>query len=238
MDLKVNKILLYTAWYPEHEKSLKYTFVSQQAKIFEDFIRHAQPECKIVVWHDEKPIDLPSLIKGQREKFNVWYDESVKVYNTKGLVITHRVNSTSSILLNRMRVRAFQSICDDLGGLPDCVWTVTLSAAMNWKVFTDKQKLQIPFFLQEHSNPLTMHLKNSRSRWLAKNLIDSLSRVVVVAHRQLEEVATHIGDVETEVVWNPVDPCFLKEPTASSDPNVMLFVGRLSEQKGLRMHIK
>ncbi|MEQ8244669.1 glycosyltransferase family 4 protein [Fulvivirga sp.] len=231
----MKRILVYTSWYPESENDLRYPFVSQQVKIIQDYFLKRNEDCRLIVWHNEKATDIPSvLFKGGRLINDQWFDEDVKVYHTKPLILSHRLEIKNAFYNDRRQLKVYRDIVNDLGGKPDCVWTVTLTAAMNWQDFNLKNQLQIPFFLQEHSVPLTMHIKNSIDKKRSKELAQNLSKAIVVAERQLPEIKEHVGNISTTIIWNAVDPIFMN-PQRQNDIelNTMLFVGRLSQQKGI-----
>jgi glycosyltransferase involved in cell wall biosynthesis len=133
--------------------------------------------------------------------------------------------------LNGMK-STYLEVRNILGAPPDCIWTITLSATILWDWFRKQQNINIPFFLQEHSNPLSMHLKKTYKVRAAIRMAKDVP-VCIVAHRQLSEFKNLSNSFNCNLIWNTVNPLFLKKSLNKPRRNSLLFVGRLSEEKGL-----
>ena len=236
-----NKLLVFTGWYPTHEQPLQYPFVAQQVKIMKKYLPELSGKpWKIVVWNEQLPIDMPNrFIRGITPKNEIWNDEGVTVLRRQATIISHRLKiDQGSFIVSNMK-HTYQEAKTLLGGDPDCVWTVTLSSALLWNRFQNIFSINIPFFLQEHSGPLSMHLKTSCNQKSAKILPNFMPEVAVVADRQLEEFKNISDKFNCRVVWNAVDKVFLKSESNSQMPeNQLLYVGRLAHEKGIDRLLK
>lgn len=191
-------------------------------------------EWRIVVWHQGGNIDLPNrYFRNKRPMCFEWEDASIPVIYRQATILSHRLPfNQDNLILPQMR-RTYQQVMSRLGGSPDCVWTVTLSSALLWDYFQQRERLSIPFFLQEHSSSLNMHLRKSYKRELAFDLPSRMRQVVVVAERQLSQFTALSPEFCCRIIWNAVDPLFLNQGNKTPDPDLLLFVGRLSQEKGL-----
>ncbi len=232
---KSKKLLVFTGWYPTPGNQHQYTFVSQQVKIMQHWLPQLSgQDWTIIVWHETTPVDLPNrYLRRVSPKNFEWKDGEVLVKHRQSTILSHRLWFDQSLfLVGNMKV-TYKKIVDLLGGAPDCVWTVTLSSAILWNYFESSQQLRIPFFLQEHSNPLSMHLKKKHKVKAARSLVKRVSEVVVVADRQIREFSDLCKDYDCRVVWNAVDPVFLDTFLGMPVKKSMIYVGRLSGEKGL-----
>jgi glycosyltransferase involved in cell wall biosynthesis len=141
-------------------------------------------------------------------------------------------------LLHRGMVKTYQRVTELLEGAPDLVWTVTMAGALRWHEFSEKCNLKLPFVLQEHSNTVWMHLKSNAAIKRSSRILKEASAIIVVAERQIEQFKNLEPTVEPVVIWNAVDPAYLKPCTEKPDGSRILFVGRLSAEKGLGRLIK
>lgn len=189
----------------------------------------------IVVWHEGLPIDLPNrYIRKIAPKNFDWEDEGCQVKHRQATILSHRLPfSQDMFLLGPMR-RTYNEVKNALGGTPDLVWTVTLSSAILWNWFDSRELINTPFFLQEHSNPLSMHLNKKYKLKAARSLVKRMKKVIVVAERQIQEFTDLSEGYNCEVISNPVDPTFLKNTITTPTNKSIIYVGRLSWEKGLQ----
>lgn len=234
------KILIFTGWYPTPERPLDFSFVSQQVKIMKDALPKLSGEhWELIVWHEGLPLDFPNrFVRKISPKNFDWIDEGIKVRYRQSTILSHRLPFNQTFLVKNNLGKTYNEIIDFFGGEPDVVWTVTLSSAILWDWFQKQNDFNVPFFLQEHSVPLSMHLKHKYKRRAAVQLPNSLKEVVVVAERQVEEFKALSANYNCKVIWNAVDPIFLNNPTNIPRKKTLLFVGRLSKQKGVERLLK
>ena len=233
----MKRLLVFTGWYPTEEHPLQYPFVAQQVKILQKYLPQLSGETwKIVVWHQTQPGDLPNIIlRGKKRTQRNWNDEGIEILRRQGVIISHRIQSNQNILVKRSYRKTYSEIIKKLDGVPDLVLTVTLSSAILWDWISTQLKIDVPFILQEHSNPLSMHLKKSYKIKAAKKMAEYISQTIVVAERQIEEFKELSDQFNCKIIWNSVHESFLNTDFEKKiEPYSILFVGRLSQEKGLR----
>jgi glycosyltransferase involved in cell wall biosynthesis len=189
---------------------------------------------RMVVWHEGPEIDLPNrLFRNRTPKNFNWNDDGISVLYRQSLILSHRLPFNQNLIRCGNMENTYQEISDILDGPPDCVWTVTLSSAILWDWFSNRLGINVPFFLQEHSVPLSMHLKKKHKILAAKILPARMKNVAVVADRQIKEFTDISTDYTCRIIWNSVDEVFMNPASKVPINNSIVFVGRLSKQKGL-----
>lgn len=232
----MKRILVFTGWYPSPDRPADYTFVQQQVAILNDLLPEQTGEkWKFIVWNELYPTDLLNHTLRKKAQNYTWNDSAATIFIRQSVIISHRIEfDQTAIQLNDMK-KKYPKVVETLGGTPDLVWCVTLTSASLWNRFMKKNNLHIPFFLQEHSVPLTMHLRHSWNRKDAMDMLRHVKNVVVVAGRQLPEFAELSKSCKPVVIWNAVSKDFLSssERIEKSEDFVFLFVGRITQQKGV-----
>lgn len=237
----MKRVLVFTGWYPSPGNKANYPFVSQQVKMLMHWLPlFTNQEWRFIVWNEELSVDIFNHIFRKRSINTRWSDGEVSVYRRRGLILSHRLPFDQYFMLMPGMRKTYKKITEELGGDPDFVWTVTLSSAIMWERFARDQKLSFPFLLQEHSVPLSMHLKSRFNRTRAPQSIVNSSALIVVADRQRAEFQNLVSGIQPLVIWNAVDDSFLAEGKgcAKNDVFTFLFTGRISKQKGLFRLVK
>ena len=230
----MKRILVFTPWYPTPDQPHIYTYVSQQVKIINEYLNVVPGACEIVVWHQQQALDLAARIFHQKNNRNFdWEDGTVNVLSRQGTILSHRWKARQYKFLHHEFACTYKQVVSLLNGEPDLVWTVTLSGALRWFEFALNTKLKIPFVLQEHSNTIWMHLKSPAAVRLSVKALSKASKVIVVASRQIDQFQSISPDLKPVVVWNAVDPAFIRPCNPLVLNRRILFVGRLSQEKGL-----
>ncbi|MBX2912903.1 MAG: glycosyltransferase [Cyclobacteriaceae bacterium] len=233
----MKRILVFTGWYPSVENATQYTFVRQQVAMMNKYLPLTTNEkWKFVVWNKPAPTDIFNHLMRRPAKVSVWKDEEISIFTHQSVLLSHRLPMDQSFIHLRDMYTQFPSVLNELGGTPDLVWCVTLTSASLWNRFMEKNKLNIPFILQEHSVPLTMHLRHRWNLNEARRMLKRNSGVVVVAERQFAEFSKLDKSIKPHLIWNAVTEEFLSGTSKNknlSNTFVFLFVGRLSDQKGL-----
>lgn len=235
----MKRLLVFTGWYPKPDRPHDTPFVSQQVKIMKEYLpKLSGEEWRIIVWCELFPLDLANRYLRGREPYNAeWLDNDIKVLFRQSIVVSHRLKVNQNRLLYPRMEKTFLEAKKHLGGIPDIIWTVTLSSAMLWNSFKEGKNLAIPFFLQEHSNPLSMHLNSRSKRKAGKKLAKIIDAVIVVAERQFKEFKALSSNYSPILIWNSVDEAFLPPPTNELKGQDLYFVGRLSREKGLSVFL-
>lgn len=237
----MKRVLVFTGWYPTPENKTQYPFVSQQVKMLQHWLPLlTNQEWHFVVWNEELCVDFFNHVFRKKSLRSRWSDEKIPVHRNRGLILSHRIPLDQTCMLMPGMSKTYKKITDDLGGGPDFIWTITLSSAIMWERFTTYKKITFPFLLQEHSVPLSMHLKSRVNRKMAPSTIANLNALIVVADRQREEFRNLAPTIQSKVIWNAVDDVFLMRDRTSSEDNLFtfLFTGRISKQKGLNRLVK
>jgi glycosyltransferase involved in cell wall biosynthesis len=232
----MKKILVFTSWYPTPNRPQDHSFVSQQVKILHNFIENNRSDnWKFIVWHQMHAVDWFNHLFRKPAVTDEWRDGPIKIFVAQGIIPSHRLPVDQYNFLLPAMKETYKKVISEFDGQPDLVWTVTLSASLLWNYFQSEQKFFIPYILQEHSNPLKMHLKDIGSIDKSKKALASVSQVIVVAERQIAEFQSLLPSCNPLVVWNSVDETFLvqKGKRKLSSPFVFVFAGRLSAEKGL-----
>lgn len=234
--------MVFTGWYPTLENKTQHLFVSQQVRILKKWLPVISNEqWEFIVWNERIPKDIPNYVLGKKPINLFWEDDGIRVLANEGLILSHRLPINQTFFLVRGMKEQYSKIIDELGAAPDLVWIVTLSSAMLWNRFSEAHNSKIPTVLQEHSNPLSMHLRKRWSRSYAINALENIKSVVVVAERQVKEFNDLFHNVHPCIIWNPASEAFSQGALVEkyhSDTFEFLFVGRLSREKGLNRLVK
>lgn len=194
----------------------------------------------LVVWNETIPVDIVNAVfRGRRPASYEWQDDEIPVFHHQSWIVSHRLGWNQIPVMRYRMAKCFERVKRKLGGRPDLVWCVTLSSAILWDEFARLTNETIPFFLQEHSNPLQMHLKTNLQRSLAAGLVSRVKAVTIVAERQLVEFKNLWPNARPIIIPNPADTVFVKQyKRKASFVNNLIYVGRLSEEKGVVRLIK
>lgn len=230
----MKRLLVFTSWYPGKNRPQDFPFVAQQVKVMQAYLPKLSGEdWKIAVWCEGLPYDAWGRLLKSEATDDFWMDENIPVLNRRGVILSHHLNVNQNLLLVGGMKRAFRNIEKLLGGKPDLVWTITFSATLLWNYFQEEINLRTPYFLQEHSVPLKMQLNNHQKVKHGSKLIQEGLKCVVVAERQIAEFKHLTKNARPLVIWNCVDHSFLSESIEKPPGIHLVFVGRLSPQKGL-----
>lgn len=238
-ETSVKRVLVYTPWFPTPDAPFEYTFVRQQVEILDKYLNSIDKSVswEFVVWHEVQPTDyINKIVRGKRKiRFQWEINERIKVFFNRGCIASHRIPFDQSFLLRKGQKKVWKQIVKHLDGKPNLVWTITLSGSISWYSFANYIGISLPFMLQEHSVPLTMHLKRSYKIKLAQKVLNEIKSVVVVADRQIPEFKALNNKVEIKRIWNCASEVFMQPLSANSDEfsGKLLYVGRLSKQKGV-----
>lgn len=234
--LKVKRILVFSGWYPSPEAPASYLFVQQQVRILNQRLPALTgAEWKFVVWNEIMATDLFNHTFRRKAQTVTWNDNGIPVLRRQRVLLSHHLHVDQDEMILRKMAESYDEAVKSLGCDPDLVWCVTLSSAVLWDRFRQRMNLTTPFILQEHSVPLTMHLRKPWSKARAVSMLERVSKVVVVAERQVKEFRELESACAPKLVWNAVSEDFLSLPNGRppKQPFTFLFVGRLSPQKGL-----
>lgn len=229
---------MFTGWYPSPQDKKQYLFVSQQVRIMKKWFPVISNEkWEFIVWNERIPKDIPNYILGKKPVNLFWEDDGTRVLAHEGLILSHRLPINQTSILVRGMNASYSKIVAELGAAPDLIWVVTLSSAMLWNRFSETRNIKIPTVLQEHSNPLSMHLRKRWSMGYAVEALKNIKHVVVVAERQVKEFNDLFHNVHPCIIWNPASEEFANGKLRDdAKPTIFkfLFVGRISPEKGLR----
>lgn len=193
----------------------------------------------LVVWNETVPVDIVNAVfRGRRPASYEWQDDEIPVFHHQSWIVSHRLGWNQIPVMRYRMAKCFERVKKKLGGRPDLVWCVTLSSAILWDEFARLTNETIPFFLQEHSVPLQMHLKTAFSRTRAALLHARMNCVVVVAQRQIDEFRLLSSQYRITVVPNAASDAFTKKFEPAVTNYDVIFVGRLDSQKGLQRLLK
>lgn len=237
----MKRVLVFTGWYPSPDNPTQFVFVQQQVHILNKILPTLTGEkWEFIVWNELMPTDLFNHCFRKNAINTIWDDEGITVLKRQSILISYRIPFNQDRLTLKSMGNTYQNVIQYFGGEPDLIWCVTLSSAVLWNRFQVQNKLRFPFILQEHSNPLSMHLKYPWNRVHSQEMLKNVLKVIIVAERQFKEFKDLDETCEPELLWNSVSEYFLKERVAliSNSPFVFLFVGRISAEKGLIRLVK
>ena len=160
--------------------------------------------------------------------------EKYPVIHQQALIISHRYNISNSGLENRAINRGWQLAVNELGGIPDIILAITLSGLITAAELLKNKKLDIPIILQEHSVPLSMHLKTEERKTRAIVALKQCEEIIVVANRQLEEFMPLIDSKSISIIPNPARQEFFDAPIYEFNKTgvfKIVTVGHLNNQK-------
>lgn len=230
----MKRLLVFTSWYPGRNRPQDFPFVTQQVKVMRTYLPELSGEdWEIAVWCEGLPYDAWGLLSKGEDADEFWVDEGIPVLYRRGVILSHHLKVNQNLLRVGGMKKAFKRIENVLGGKPDLVWTITFSATLLWDYFQKRINLRTPYFLQEHSVPLRMQLNNHQKIKHSSKLIQDGLKCVVVAERQIAEFKHLTKKAHPLVIWNCVDHSFLGESIEKPMGMHLVFVGRLSPQKGL-----
>ncbi|MEZ5031445.1 MAG: glycosyltransferase [Saprospiraceae bacterium] len=211
MDPDKLNIWVCTAWHPSKKQPVNGTFVQEQVEIIHEYLGD---RVQLTVLNPLMPLDLKAmLLQGRKPFYDEWSypGRDVKVYQYQGKLFWHRfpfdIHLSNRFYLRRMLRKMLPE-----RGKPDRFWAVTLSGAFVAHAINKIMRWKVPVMLQEHSNPLRMHLRFAWQRRLWPQLSQIYQHIVVVAERQVAEFRDHGYNGIITVIPNPVNPAFV--PTA------------------------
>lgn len=232
----MRRILVFTAWYPNPANPIQYTFVKQQVFILSKYLQEISGEdWKFLVWNELKATDLFNQIFRKKALRLDWEDEGISVFTRQRIIPSHRLPFDQPQFVLQGMKRDYLAAVDKLGGEPDLVWCITLTSANLWNKFITQNNIGANFILQEHANPLNMHLRKPWNRDDAKTMLKRAKSVLVVADRQISEFKALDSDCKPIVIFNAVAEEFMAASVGkkSLDRFAFIFVGRFSAEKGL-----
>jgi glycosyltransferase involved in cell wall biosynthesis len=231
MDAGKVNIWVCTAWHPSQQQPINGTFVQEQVEIVHDYLGD---RAQLTVLNPFMPLDLKALLlQGKKPFYDEWYysGRDVKVYQYQGKLFWHRFPFDIH-LSNRFYLRRMLKKIIPERGVPDRFWAVTLSGAFLAHTINQIMGWQVPILLQEHSNPLAMHLRFSWQKKMWSRVKNSIGRVIVVAQRQIDEFKEvgYLGSLQ--VIPNPVNSFFIRfVSNAFKDKVVITSIGYLDKPK-------
>jgi glycosyltransferase involved in cell wall biosynthesis len=205
-------------------------FVKDQVKILQEQWGN---KAKFTVLVISYPKDIKTkFINNNTSTFESFGNPEIKVYHCQPEIISHKVNRGVSRATNKAIHESYSKVIAEIGE-PDFIWAVTLTGAYAAISINEIKVKKTPFILQEHSNQLSMHIKNVwQKEQLLKMQTEEFS-ILPVAKRQEAQFRFQNLNQPLEIVPNPVSESFFDtEILASKDKGIeILCVGRLSDIK-------
>lgn len=226
----MKNILVVTGWFPSEEEPMNGNFVKDQIEILQ---KEWGDKVKFTVMVVSYPTDIKSrVLKNRSTTFRPFGNPEIKVFHDQPYIVSHKLDLGVSKAIKDSVISTYNKIISEVGE-PDFIWAVTLSGAFATVAINEKSTKKIPFILQEHSNKLTMHIKNCWQKEQLTKLRNEKFEILPVAKRQVDQFRNQGFTQDIEVVPNPVSNLFFNSAiTKSADKSLnILCVGRLSDIK-------